>query len=242
MIDPVLVHIGLLEIRWYGLLFAAAFLCGYYILMRLGDEKGWIKEIAEDIVLYMVPAVVIGARLFEVFVYEPAYYIADPVKILYVWQGGLASHGGMIGAVIALWFVARKYRLSFYELADVVAVPFVLGSGFIRLGNFINGELVGRVTSVPWAVQFPGYKGLRHPSQLYEMVNSFIVFGIVWSMRKKNLPDGFLFWLSLLLYSVLRFITEFFKDFPTYYGLDIGQYLSLIVIVVSGYFLVRLKK
>ncbi len=242
MIDPVLVHIGPIEIRWYGLLFAAAFLCGYYILIRLVGEKGWKKEIAEDIVLYMIPAVVIGARLFEVFVYEPGYYLADPVKIFYVWQGGLASHGGMLGAVIALWFVARKYKLSFYGIADLVAVPFVLCSGFIRLGNFINGELVGRITNVPWAVKFPGYDGLRHPSQLYEMINSGIVFGIVWFVHKKKYSEGFLFWLSLLLYSILRFSAEFFKEFPTYYGLDIGQYLSFIVILISAFFLVRLYK
>lgn len=239
VLDPVLLRFGVFEIRWYGLLFAAAFLVGYGLLMRLAKERSIAKEVVEDIFVWMVPLVVVGARLFEVFVYEPAYYFADPIKVLYVWEGGLASHGGILGGVLALWIVARKHKLRFYAIADLAVIPFVLGAAFVRLGNFINGELVGRVANVPWAVKFQGYEGLRHPSQLYEAMKNVVVAALLWGVRKKQLPEGVLFWLGLFLFSFFRFFVEFFKEFPTYYGLNIGQYLSVIVVVISGFFLAK---
>lgn len=242
VLDPVFLRVGFLEIRYYGILFACAFLVGYWLLLRLAKERNIAREVIEDLLVWMIPLVVLGARLFEVVVYEPLYYAANPIKIFFVWEGGLASHGGIIGAVLALLIVARKHKLHFYALADMVAIPFVLGASFIRIGNFFNGELVGRVTSVPWAVKFPGYEGLRHPSQLYEAAKNVLIFGILWNIRKKALPQGFLFWLGLFLFSFLRFFVEFFKEFHTYYGLNIGQYLSVIVIAVSGCFLWKIHK
>ncbi len=242
VLDPVFIRLGSLEIRYYGILFALAFFVGYWLLIRLAKERNIAREVVEDLLVWMIPLVVVGARLFEVLVYEPAYYFANPLKIIAVWEGGLASHGGIIGAVLALWIVARRHKMHFYVMADLAAIPFVLGAAFIRLGNFFNGELVGRVTSVPWAVQFPGYEGLRHPSQLYEMAKNVFIFGILWNLRRKVMPQGFLFWLGLFLFSFLRFFVEFFKEFPVYYGLNIGQYLSLVAMAVSGFFLMKVYR
>lgn len=242
VLNPVFARLGPFEIRYYGLLFAGAFLLGYWILRKLARERDMREEVIDDLLLWLIPLVVIGARVVEVLVYDPSYYLANPSKIVAVWEGGLASHGGILGAILALVIVARKHKLRFYALADMAAIPFVFGAVFVRIGNFLNGELVGRVTTVPWAVQFPGYEGLRHPSQLYEAAKNVVVFIVLWAIRKKSLPQGFLFWFALFLFSFLRFFVEFVKDFPTYFGLNVGQYLSLLVMSIAGYFLWIMKK
>src|SRR3989344_5318907 len=195
MIDPVLVHFGPLEIRYYGVLFALAFLFGYFILRKLAPERGLTSETIDDFFVWLIPGIVIGARLFEVLVYEPAYYLANPVKIIAVWEGGLASHGGAIGGILVTAWFCRRRGIRFYDLADLAVIPGALGAAFVRLGNFMNGELVGRPSSVSWAMEFPGYEGRRHPSQLYEAAKNVILFTVLWHLRKiKDLPRGFLFW------------------------------------------------
>ncbi|MBI5391438.1 prolipoprotein diacylglyceryl transferase [Candidatus Woesearchaeota archaeon] len=241
-LNPILFHVGQFEVHYYGLFMAAAFLLGYVILKKLARERGINPELMDDLVLWLIPGIILGARLVEVFIYEPAYYFADPIKILYIWQGGIASHGGILGAIIVIYFFAKKHKLRFYDLADMVCIPFALGAVFVRLGNFTNGELVGKITSVPWAVKFPKYGGFRHPSQIYEALKNIVLFGILWNVRKKNLPKGMLMWSSIFLFSFFRFFVEFFKEFPAYYELNIGQWLSVIAMVVSGYFIWKIWK
>lgn len=235
MIDPVLLHLGPLEIRYYGVLFALGFLIGYFILRKLAPERGLKPEIVDDFLIWLIPGVVIGARLFEVIVYEPSYYFANPVKIIAVWEGGLASHGGMIGGIlVTLWF-CKRHKIHFYDLADLAVIPCALGAAFVRLGNFMNGEIVGRVSDAPWAMKFPGYEGRRHPSQLYEAFKNVLLFAALWHLRKlRDLPRGFLFWSFIGGYSALRFAVESWKDWPLYYGLTIGQWLSIPLILIAG--------
>jgi len=242
MIDPVLLHLGPFEVRYYGVLFALGFLAGYFILRKLLPERGLKPGLAEDYLVWLIIGVVVGARLFEVLVYEPGYYFSNPAKIIAVWEGGLASHGAIIGGVLATWWFCRRRKIRFYDLADMAVIPVALGAMFVRIGNFINGELPGRMTDVPWAMEFPGYEGKRHPSQLYEAAKNLLLFFVLWNLRKvRRLPRGYLFWSFVGLYSIFRFIVEFWKDWPLTYGLTIGQWLSIPLILLSGGMLWHLR-
>ncbi len=239
MIDPILLHIGSLQIRYYGVLFALAFLVGYYIAKKLAKEFNLEEKLIEDFTVYSVIAVVLGARLFEVLFYNPSYYFSNPIKIFYVWEGGLASHGAIIALTLLTYFYTKKHKISFYKVADLFIIPISLGASFIRLGNFINGELVGKVTNIFWAVKFNDYEGLRHPVQLYQSAYYILIFIVLLRIRKlKNLKEGTLFWSFLFLDGIFRFATEFFKDLPKdyglhYLGLNLAQYASLIIILIS---------
>jgi len=243
--DPILLNLGFLQIRWYSLLFVLGFVIGYFILQRLAKRKKIKKELIESYFIWLIVSTIVGARLFEVLFYSPAYYFTNPLKILYVWEGGLSSHGAMLGMILTTYFFTRKHKMHFYDLADLGVVPVALGAAFVRIGNFINQELVGRITQVPWAVKFQNYEGLRHPVQLYEAFTNILIFGILYNL--KRLKKGMVFWLFLLFYSTFRFIIEFFKDLPKEYGifnllgLNTAQWFSLILILVSIIFLIRIK-
>lgn len=235
MIDPILLRLGPLEIRYYGVLFALGFLIGYFILRKLAPERNIKPDMIDDFLIWLIPGMVIGARLFEVLVYEPSYYFSNPAKIIAVWEGGLASHGGLLGGILVTWWFCRKHKIHFYDLADLGVIPGVLGAAFVRIGNFMNGEIVGRVSDVPWAMEFTGYEGKRHPSQLYEAAKNVLLFVALWNLRKvHDLPRGFLFWSFIGGYSILRFVVEFWKDWPMHYGLTIGQWLSIPFILFAG--------
>lgn len=241
-INPIAVKLGPLSVHWYGILMAAAFLAGYLILKKLVRERN-IKIDVDAYLMYMIIGILGGARLGEIIFYEPLYYLASPLKIFAVWEGGLASHGGMLGGIIAHWLFCKKNKIQFYVLADVAVIPIALGAMFVRMGNFVNAEIIGRVTSVPWAVKFPNADGFRHPSQLYEAAKNFLLFCVLWNMRTIKLPRGFLFWSFLGFYGVLRFFVEFFKDFELFsFGLTMGQVLSVPFVAVSAWMLYRLWK
>ena len=239
MIDPVLLKIGSLEIRYYGILFALGFLIGYFIIKKIGKEFGFKDEETENLSIYMVISAIIGARLFEVLFYDPSYYFSNPIKIFYIWEGGLASHGALISLIVFTVLYAKRKKINFYKISDLYIIPISLVAAFVRIGNFINGELVGKITSVLWAVKFANYEGLRHPVQFYQSFYYLIIFLILFNLRKiKNYKEGLLFWSFLFLDGTLRFITEFFKDLPKDYGfyflgLNLAQYVSLIMILIS---------
>lgn len=245
--NPVLFNIGPVQIRYYGLLFVLAIVLSYFIIIKIAKEKNIPRERIEEIILYTTISIIIGSRLFEVLFYNPNYYFNNPIKIFYIWEGGLASHGAIIASILFLYFYTKKHNLSFYEISDILVIPMALGAALIRIGNFINSELVGKVTSSPLGVKFENYEGLRHPVQLYQAFTNFCLFLILYPLRKKNLKQGTIFWLFLLLFSIFRFITEFYKDLPLnyglhLYGLNLAQYLSLITIPISAIFLYKLNK
>src|SRR3989344_5052686 len=169
-INPVLFSIGSLEIRWYGIIFVIGFLIAYFMIGYLAKRKALnlTKDDTADLLFYLVIGILIGARAFYVFIYNAGYYISNPLESLMFWHGGLSFHGGLVGAVIAAWIFCRKKKLSMLELGDIIVIPLAIGLCLGRIANFINGELVGMVTNLPWCVNFKGYEGCRHPSQLYE--------------------------------------------------------------------------
>ena len=248
-IDPVAVHLGPLAVHWYGLMYLLGFWGGWGLLIKRGQSRHMPmgREAINDLVFYIVMGVILGGRLGYILFYNLKDYLAHPLEILAVWHGGMSFHGGLIGTIVAGWYYCRKHRLKFMEMADIVMVAVPLGLGLGRLGNFINAELWGRPTSVPWAMVFPtDPMGLpRHPSQLYEFgMEGLILFAVLWGLRKKPMPQGTLFWIFITLYGCFRIISELFREpdahlsfiFP---GISAGMILS-IPMVLGGLAMIAL--
>ena len=199
--------------------------------------SGWLPRDVDDLLFYGVLGVILGGRLGYVLFYKPAHYLANPLEILAVWQGGMAFHGGFLGVLVALWFYSRNTRRHFLDVTDFIAPLIPLGLAAGRLGNFINAELVGRVTNAPWAMIFPSVDSLpRHPSQLYQFaLEGVLLFAILWWYGSRARPRGALSGAFLLGYGVLRFAAEFFRQPDDFLGLlslglSMGQWLSLPMI------------
>jgi phosphatidylglycerol:prolipoprotein diacylglycerol transferase len=203
-------------------------------------------ELLDDLLFFGVMGVILGGRLGYVLFYKPGYYLAHPEEILAVWQGGMAFHGGFLGVLVAVWWVARKHRLRWLEVTDFLAPLVPLGLAAGRLGNFINGELWGRVSDVPWAMVFPHAGAApRHPSQLYQFaLEGLLLFALLWWYSARPRPVGAISALFLIGYGVLRALAEFFREPDDFLGLlalglSMGQWLSLPMIVVGVVMLVR---
>ncbi len=197
-INPTLLRLGPFEIRYYGVIFVLGFVIEYFLINYLAKERKLklTKNDVADFLFYMVIGVIIGARLAIVLVADPKYYFSNPFEIIAIWHGGLSFHGGLIGAVIAGLIFAKKKKIDFYDLADIVVIPLALSLVFGRIANFLNSELYGRITNVPWAVNFNnevvnGKFIFRHPSQLYESFKNLLIFFVLWFLRNKKLPKGF---------------------------------------------------
>lgn len=239
--SPTFSTLGPWSPHWYGLMFAMAFLSGYVVGVRLFIKAGHSREQLEILLTYILIATVVGARLGHVIFYEPAYYMAHPAEILKIWDGGLASHGAAIGILIAVWLYKRKYEVSFFWTIDVVCTTVALGGAFVRIGNFFNSEIIGKVTHVPWAIIFARVDMLpRHPTMLYESVWYLSLFVILWAIWKKydfHPPQGFVFGFFLIYMFVGRFLLEYTKvhqaDFGQNWALDMGQILSIPFILAG---------
>ncbi len=244
-INPTILHLGPLEIRWYGLMYVFAFFVTYYYVrgaIRQGKLKLTENEL-DSLLGWMVVCMILGARLFYAIFYNPTYFMDAPWKILFVWEGGLSFHGGLVGvAFAAWWYGTRKKGIPFLHLADLFCVPIALGNAFGRIGNFINGELYGVATNLPWGVVFPGAEGARHPTQIYEALYNVVIFGILYSLRNKEWKDGTLFGVYLMLYGIFRFGVEFIKDLPSYGPLTMGQWLTLPVFLIGIWLVWRSKE
>jgi len=239
--DPIALQLGPVAIRWYGLMYLVAFV----LFVVLGKHRarqnlltGWHPRDVDDMLFYGVFGVIVGGRLGYVLFYKPLYYLAHPVEILSVWQGGMSFHGGFLGVLLALWLFARGRHKSFLDVTDFVAPLVPLGLAAGRLGNFINGELWGRVTDVPWAMVFPSAGAEpRHPSQLYQFgLEGLLLFAILWWYTARRRPLGAASGLFLLGYGTMRFVAEFAREPDSFLGLlalgfTMGQWLSLPMIV-----------
>lgn len=248
-INPALLKLGPFEIRYYGIIFVLGFILAYFIILHLVKKRDLelTKEDVADFLFYLIIGVVAGARLFYVLFYNLEFYLSNPLSIFAIWLGGLSFHGGLVGAVTAAYLFCRKKKTGFLELADIVVIPVALALALGRIGNFLNGELVGRITSVPWAVKFPGHEGFRHPSQLYESLKNLVIFISLWFLKDKKLKKGTLFFVFIIMYSVLRFFIEFFRAPDVQlgfiiFGLTMGQLLNILMFVVGLVFVFRTQK
>jgi len=241
-LNPIIFDFGPLEIRWYGLMWVLGFLVTYFYVRTAARKKiiSLSDKEVDDLVILLTVAILIGARLFEVLVYRPSYYFSNPLQILAIWRGGLSFHGGLVGIIAGMWWYCKKKKLSFLKLADVFVVPLALAQAFGRIGNFINGELWGRITNVPWAFKFPNAEGFRHPSQLYEVGYNLVIFGILYPLRNKKYREGTLLAWFLVLYSVFRFLNEFVRE-PDYLlgPLTPGQWLNIPMLLAGLWLLKR---
>ena len=209
-INPELISIGSFSIRYYGLVYVIGFLITLFIFLKIAEKKkikNLDKNRAADLILYMTLGGVIGARLFHILLFF-RNYLANPLDILKFWQGGMAFIGGLIGAVLVIRYYCKNNNINFYEVADILVIPFALFLGFGRIANFINSEFIGKITNVPWCVQFKNYLGCRHPSQIYEALKNFFIFGVLFFMNKRKHKKGKIFWSFITLYGLLRFITK----------------------------------
>ena len=242
-IDPVAIAIGPLAVRWYGLMYLIAFGIAF-LLARSGIKQGKSGNISlavfDDLFFFCVLGVVLGGRLGYVLFYKPGYYVSHPLEILAVWQGGMSFHGGFLGVLLAMLYIARKYQTRSLVLTDFIAplIPPGLAAG--RMGNFINGELWGRTTDVAWGMVFRGAGPLpRHPSQLYQFaLEGLLLFLILWLYSVKPRPTGAVSAMFLIGYGVLRFGAEFYREPDDFLGLlafnlSMGQWLSLPMILAG---------
>jgi phosphatidylglycerol:prolipoprotein diacylglycerol transferase len=243
--DPVAIQIGPLAIRWYGLMYLVGFGLAYG-LGRLRIARGRAGRVTaavlDDLLFFVVLGVILGGRFGYVLFYKPAYYVQHPAEILAVWQGGMAFHGGFLGVLLAVWWVARKHRLGWLEVTDFLAPLIPLGLAAGRLGNFINGELWGRVTDVSWGMVFQNAAAgpaPRHPSQLYQFaLEGLALFAILWLYSAKPRATGAVSAVFLIGYGVLRCAAEFFREPDDFLGLlalglSMGQWLS-VPMVAAG--------
>jgi phosphatidylglycerol:prolipoprotein diacylglycerol transferase len=256
-LNPTIFTIGPLEVRWYGLFYVISFLLGYWLIRKNFKHKGIVinGEDYDTFVFNLMLGVILGGRIGYILFYNLAFYISHPLAVFYVWEGGMSFHGGALGVIVAGWLFCRKHKLSFYQLADPVMPIVAIGLGLGRLGNFINGELYGRETTVPWGMIFPGSDPqalVRHPSQLYELFLEGIVLGLFlqWLYRKTK-KAGYVFWSFIGGYGLFRFIIEYFRepdDIELYknglllHYFTMGQMLSLIMLLVSMIFIIFLMR
>lgn len=246
-IDPVLLHLGQLEIRYYGLAYVLGFVLGYFILKHLIKKKNVAvtEEELDTLILYIAFGVLLGSRIFYFVFYNFATVLENPLQLFKIWEGGMSFHGGLIGVLIAGFIFCRQYKKEFYELADIAVIPVALGLGIGRIANFINAELYGRPTTLPWAVDF-GDGIPRHPSQLYEAAKNVVIFSILWILKEKqNLRKGTLFWAFITLYGTFRFFIEFVREpdpqlgFVLFNFFTMGQVLTALMACTGSFVIIR---
>jgi len=240
--DPEIFRIGNFAVRWYGLLFASAFFFGYLVFLKIYKKEGISVQLLDKLTVYMAVGTIIGARLGHCLFYEPGYYLSNPIEILKIWRGGLASHGAAIGILVALYYYSRNIRRPYFWILDRIVIVVALGGFFIRMGNLMNSEIYGVGTSLPWGFIFvaAGETMPKHPTQIYEGLSYLAIFVLLYVLYRKQegkLRPGVFFSIFLILLFAVRFLIEFIKevqvDFETGMTLNMGQWLS-IPFVLTG--------
>jgi len=250
-VDPTIFRLGPLAPRWYGLLFASGFLIGFYLMRTVFQREGRPEQDLDFLLLYLLGGTVIGARLGHILFYAPGYYLTHPLEIIAIWEGGLASHGGLIGVPLAIWlYCRRRDDQPFVWLLDRLAAPVALTGSFIRLGNLFNSEILGVPTDLPWGIVFeraaqfrPDIEALPlHPVQLYESLSYFLIFGLLWTLYRRwgeDTPRGLLIGLFFTLVFGVRIVLEVFKreqahfDLALPLGMSMGQLLSVPAVAIG---------
>lgn len=249
--DPVALSIGPLAIHWYGLMYVAAFFTGLWLGKYRAKQpgSGWTEDQVDDFLVYLVLGVILGGRIGYVLFYGWEYWMQDLLYIFRIWQGGMSFHGGLLGVIGAMWWFSHKNKMHFLATADFVAPLFPAGLMFGRIGNFINEELWGRVTDLPWGMVFPSVDLLpRHPSPLYQAFGEgFLLFVVVWWFSSTKRPNGSVAGVFLLGYAIFRSVAEFFRvpdqqiGFLALEFLTMGMLLSIpmaiggVILILNAY-------
>jgi prolipoprotein diacylglyceryl transferase len=250
-LDPTLVKFGPFQIRYYGLIFVAMFYVGFLLWRWQMRRAGYSEELAQQFIIWGVIAVIAGSRLGHCLFYDPAYFLSNPIEILFLWRGGLSSHGATIGLILAMIFFARKNGLSILEVLDRFSFSSAAGAALVRLGNFFNSEIVGRPTDLPWAVRFTRYDNgitARHPSQIYEFLLGILVLLLLLLVDRlsgrENRPVGLLAGVFMTSYFAGRFGIEFFKEYQVLDSsfFTMGQYLSILPFIFGVILLISVAK
>lgn len=242
--DPIAIQIGPLAVHWYGLMYLVGFALAWWLgrwRIRHGLSNLTQRQL-EDLIFYCVLGIVLGGRLGYALFYKFDQYMADPITLLYVWQGGMSFHGGLLGVLVVLFLFSRKQGKTFLEIGDTVAPLVPLGLAAGRMGNFINGELWGRATNLSWGMVFPqsGTAFARHPSQLYEMaLEGLVLFALLWWFARKPRPTGQISGLFMIGYGCFRFLVEYTREPDDFLGLlaaglSMGQWLSLPMMLLGA--------
>lgn len=251
--SPVAFSLGPLQIRWYGLLFALPFVIGYFLMRDFYKKEKQASTYLDTLLTYVVLGAIIGARLGHCLFYEPEVYLRDPVRILKIWEGGLASHGGALGVILALWLYSCKTHQSFWWTTDRVAILVGMAGASIRLGNVMNSEIIGKPTDLPWAFIFARVDKIpRHPTQLYESLAYLLIFFLMLYLyhrflyKNRIIPPGYFVGLFLILVFTVRFFIEFLKEpqvgFEQNLPLNMGQLLSIPFIIFGLWLVLRKHK
>lgn len=263
-IDPVILKLGVIQIRWYGLMYVLGFFAGYFLFVRRWKKKRFAlnPEQSQLLLTYLMIGMILGARFFYVLVYDYWAYVESPLSVLAIWRGGLSYHGAAIGFIVACIVASKKLKIGFFHIMDNVVLAAAFGVFLGRFGNFANGELVGRVTDVPWAVIFPAIDSMpRHPSQIYQsLTEGLLTFFILLLIERREILKGFapksggvfkrtgiMCTSYLILYGIFRFIIEFFRQpdsqlgfFAQYFSM--GQILCFIMVLFGSILLyIRIK-
>lgn len=243
--NPDLINIGPLRIRWYGVMYVLGFIASYFLIQKQERSRqiGLVGHVVQDLIFYLAIGLIVGGRLGYVVFYEfndYGAYLRNPLEIVATWHGGMSFHGGFIGVFLAAVLFCRVRKLPFPAVADSIVVTSPIGLGLGRIGNFINGELLGLPTDLPWGMVFPaGGPVPRHPSQLYEaFFEGLVLFAILWTIRRKRFPDGMMVVFFLFIYGVGRFFIEFVKEPDPQIGylftyFTMGQILCAFMILAS---------
>lgn len=250
-VDPIIVSFGFVQIRWYSLMFLLGFSMGYKIMEKICQEEGKSPEKLDSLLVHVVLGTTIGARLGHTLLYEPGYYLTHPLEIFKIWEGGLASHGGVLGVIIAIALFKRKNpEFGLFWLWDRLSIPTIMACGFIRIGNLFNSEILGKPTDGSWGIIFDRVDTYpRHPSMIYEsicyLLVSFLAFKI-YQKRKSATPAGLIFGFVLAVAFIARFCLEFFKEnqesFEANLFFNMGQLLSLPFILIGAWLMWRAQK
>lgn len=242
-IDPVIGTILGVHLWWYGLSYTLGFLNAHFFLKRSRRTLGLSTVAIYDLTLLIAAGVLIGGRVVEVIFYEWQFYGENPQLIPAFWLGGMASHGLLLGGLAAVWIFCRIYGKRFLEMTDALAIPaaFILGAG--RIGNFIDGQILGSETTVAWAVKFPDAEGFRHPVVIYDGLKNLLIIPILWIVGRRSMHAGFVTGLFLFLYSFLRIFVDVFREYPTsLFGLATGQVLNILTSLMGIGLMVMLPR
>ena len=255
-LNPVLIDLGFFQIKWYSIAYILGILLGWFyasIIIKNNNNITTINRInLEDLIIYLIFGIILGGRLGYVIFYDPSYYIQYPSEIFKIWNGGMSFHGGLLGVIISTFIFAKINKNNFFEFTDIISCVAPIGLFLGRIANFINGELFGKVSTLPWAVIFPGGGNLgRHPSQIYEaLLEGLLLFILIniFAIKKKLLKrTGFISGLFLILYSILRIISENFREPDIHLGyiyinISMGIILSIITLIAGLLIILLIKK